>query len=423
MRLLLASITFALYFPIFILPILGYTGIRIFNPLMYSAILLFTLITIDFASSIIRNRNVLSLRIMNPMHKQLLLFEAYMIFIIYLKGAIDSSYKEAYQISLSIVVSFFILIYSYTRGYGRKFISVFDRLSLILGIFLSIQVLLSIYESITGAYFPSLFQNIATDISQRDILSVFGLSQFKLFGFQVGLHGLLFQANVFGSMLVFYNIVFLFRYFESKKRIFLFFLLLCLFTSIGNTTRFAIFTILISDLIVFSVIYKDVRVRFFTISGIFILSILYLNQLLIRWHFFFENTNTIQLRLDLWKYLLEIRIPEMSFIEKLFGCNLNDYLNFAIGFARKVSMENAYFNRFALSGFIGLVLYLWTFHVYLILMSRKSSDIRKLECSLIVICVILVSIFSATIFHFSNFIILTLLILKVGENQQSKYQY
>ena len=412
MNLLLVSITFALYFPIFILPVLGYTGIYIYNPLLYSALILLALISIDYASSVISDSQAFNLRTMPPIHKQLLFFDAYMILMIYFKGAIENCYKTAYQVSLSIVVSAFVLVYAYTRGYGHRFTAVFDKLSIIFGICLSIQTLLSIYESVTGAYFASPFWSLGTSIAHRDILQIFGMSQFRLFGFRLGLNGLLFQANIFASMLVFYNIVFLLRYFESRKRIFLFFLSLALFTAIGNTTRFAIFTILISDLIVFFKIYRDIKVKFFAVSGIIILAILYLNQLLMRWNVFFEKTNTIQSRLYLWRYFWDVKIPATSVVEKLFGTSLKDYLAFGADYG-KVSFENAYFQQFVLSGLIGLALYFVVLHVSPLWLNRKSSGLRKLGNSLIVICVILISIFSG-IFHFSTFIILTVLILRLG---------
>ena len=194
--------------------------------------------------------------------------------------------------------------------------------------------------------------------------------------------------------------------------IFLFFLSLSLFTAIGNTTRFAIFTILISDLIVFSKIYRDVKVKFFAVSGIIILAILYLNQLLMRWNVFFEKTNSIQSRLYLWRYFLDVKIPAMSVVEKLFGTGLKDYLAFGADYG-KVSFENAYFQQFVLSGLIGLALYFVVLHVSPLRLNRQSIGLRKLGSSLIVICVILISIFSA-IFHFSTFIILTVLILRLG---------
>ena len=409
---------------LFIIPILvqlffPLLNITLFNPYVYPILLLIFILFFYILNNFITSKKVY--KITNIFYLNLIIFNSFELITIFFKGLYDNDLLNAYRISLPFLGSLLIINLLKQKEILKEFNYklFFNKFSFYLGIFVIIQVLLSMYESVTGNYLVST--KYLGSNETRDILIIFGYSLSNLLGFRFLFGGIYFHHNVFGTVLLLYNFIFLIRYYESRKLIFLLFLTVVFIAVLGNTSRFAIFTIILTNLIIFYKIFKKTT-KFVIIPITVVLLSLYFNSLIHKWNLYFNQSNSLIVRENLWSYLFKTKILSFNLKETFIGLGIHDYINFASDFSGKSSLENTYLIQFVLLGIIGLSSFLFVFHIYPLLKARRIFGSEKIFIVLFVLNIFLPSLVGATFFYFPCYILLSIIYSKISFISKPSYK-
>lgn len=130
-----------------------------------------------------------------------------------------------------------------------------------------IQFACSMIESRTGQIFEKNSDEVLTNLDYRDLLLTDSGGGMHELGFNYGFSGLLGQANRFGVMLVFYNLLFMTQLRSQFRWIFGSLMGLVLLAALLNTTKTSIGTIAVTDLLYFT--FQGGRTRILRIVLVF----------------------------------------------------------------------------------------------------------------------------------------------------------
>lgn len=400
-------LTIALYFPMFgkIVPVVQDLP---FNFLYYSIALLIISTLIKILSEGKRYH-------ISPTVKYLFWFNVYFFVNISIKtlfaaGAMQQTFSRTAGPLFAIC---FILFMFQSKFVKQKEVFL-KHFSTVLGIVLILQTAISAYESITdttlGDYEIKVFlEGVSLEtkayLEGRDILNVFNLSQVDLFGFQIPFKGLIGQHNAFGSMLVFYNIIFLFDYLKHKRVLTVIFLVVTVFAIVGNTTRMAMVSILLSDMIVFLyLINRPWLRRFIIICGILLL-VLFGLDFYFKLDEIFVKTNTLLGRFDIWQYLINNYFYSTSLWALLIGLSGHELLKVGTTFIGRTlgSFENQFFSVYLLTGGIGLYLFIYSFFWIPKKCLKKLPSTERIIMVTLILSALLTSLTLDCILHYSSY--------------------
>lgn len=314
-----------------------------------------------------------------------------------------------------------IIFFSQQKEFGKSK-RFFEIIIVSVGIMLILQVFVSCIESVTntllGEYEISrntLGQGIIISSESRDVLSMIGLSQQSIFGFGIAFTGLIGQHNMFGLMLVFYNIFFLIQYQRSQRKYLLVFCAVVMFALIGNSTRAAIGITLICDYLFFLISSKTRALKY----GLCILCLFtlyagagYFYNLL---SYFYYESDSIASRFELWSQL-PLKPDGLSIL--VFGRSLDDYIMWALrvgnaveGYTFKGSAESEIFNLYLTYGVISLAMFVYIFcYVY----PRKlpvATNTERHTLTLFALAIVVMSLFFTGVIHYASYTLITLTIM------------
>ncbi|MBM3703115.1 MAG: hypothetical protein FJW63_09080, partial [Actinobacteria bacterium] len=305
----------------------------------------------------------------------LLAFCLYYIILLESKGLVSGLIRRTSDKALGVLLGLLIILVIHQSKVISKSEGFFKKLTFYIGILFLGQVCVSVFESISGNPIGNYEIKIYGGIRGRDPLAIFGLDQNAIFGFKLPFTGMIGQHNAFGNMLVFYNIIFLSQFVRNGSKYYLFLLATNIFAVIGNTTRVAIMSVLVSDIIVLIRSLKPKIVRDILsvlLSLFFIYFIIGIQSLA---ETYFPGSNSLISRFDRWVYLWEKVILPMDLLQLAIGLNSFDiqYIGFDFIGRTMGSYENQFYQLTIFSGFIGLFLFLCAF-VFLILIKLKDIE-------------------------------------------------
>ena len=414
MKFSIIVITFCIYFPIFIRPFLYKAGISILNPSLYSILLLLIVNFFIFFEPTQNKPRFIQLWLKNMLCRNFVVFNILVVVLLSLKGIYGQNLITPYRIAIPFVVSLLICLFVFIRHSYATFNIFFNKIALIAGIFLILQTGISLFESLDGEFIvpplaTSLSQIQSGNIAQRDFLYIFGVS-FRDVGLKKVFLGLLDQHNFFGSMLVFYNLMFLICFHQTGKKIYIIFSGIVLLAVLANTTRFAIISILISDLLI--MLNRSKRNKIFVGATLLFSLPLLIANLYQSFKEYFLYTNTIASRLDLWQFIIAETIDHMNILELIFGVDINDFLLIAFTHHGGLSYENAFLWLFMLTGSFGLAIFVYVFYINPMFRILDPCTRHKTCYLITTLSCLIISLVAETIFNISSYLILSLCILK-----------
>lgn len=334
--------------------------------------------------------------------------------------------------SHSFVASILILL-MVAQFNDSKQVYIFKILFGCISVIFLIQLALSAYESFIGEYFGAgaealsdltfydadpLEARFIANTLYSNMSSMLGLDAFN-FSFTM----MLGQHNAGGSQLVFYNLVFLFAYYSNKKIQYAILAGLVIVAVLLNTTRYALASIVITDLIFYIFIIKRRVFRQGEVRNLVVLSVLIVsvalvlmlsNQDLTNAISFSEerNLDTLNGRLDIydsvWQHLLEQDIAHM-FLGN-FGKEFTAVTISVLGVSR--NFESLLIHVYYAYGFVGLIVLLYCLRL-LVRQCNYLIEPYSYFLYLIVFNVIAISVISGLLFSYGIFTIVTILCLFV----------
>ena len=246
-----------------------------------------------------------------------------------------------------------------------------EKLFFIIGIIFIIQLTISCIESYYGTPFINYGYTTYNSIdintilfNKRSILGVFGID----LPFKFPISMLIGQWNWSAPLLVFYNLIFITMFKNSKSFYYGILCIAVLFAALINTTRAAIISIVITDLIVLFVMNERVKIKKFLILilTIYTGSITY-NSIVS----YFYRTDTLSSRFNYYSAYVDIFFNH--FVETIFGYGLIDGAKIgAIGRSSAGygggSFESFFFSFLFQYGLVSLLI----FCIFLISIFRKG---------------------------------------------------
>ena len=300
-----------------------------------------------------------------------------------------------------------------------------QRLLLIAAVIMVFQVAISMAESLRGESFVDHGEIGMGGLEGRDVLELTGLGLTDRFGFSLPFYGMLGQHNYFGSMLIGYNALWVAGFLLTNKRHFLALLAFTLLATLGNSTRTAILSVLLMDLVIFVqwIGGANLIVR----SGKLLLIILMIATVLYkiqdRFGDYAVDSNTFDGRLDLWTAVFQdLGAGMFSPLEWVFGATMEHVS--MIGFSWRGieigSVENQYLYMFCFGGVVGLILFTWAVSAPLILLRRRFSA----ETRTVIMGLLLSWLFSFITLdlhlHFASFVVYVAALFVLGVAADSR---
>jgi hypothetical protein len=367
-----------------------------------------------------------------PALKYLLLFNIYFFVNLSLKamfagGAAQQTFSRTGGPMFAIIFILFV----YQSGVLKRKDEFLKNIAMAFGIYMVLQTVISSYESLTdaslGEYEIKTFMEGVTEefkafMEGRDILNLFNLSQEELFGFRTPFKGMIGQHNYFGSMLAFLNTLFLYDYMKFRRTSSLIFLGVALFAIIGNTTRMAMITMLLSDLIVAVYLLNRPWLRKAVIVGGVIAGILFGLDFYLKVDEVFEKSNTLIGRVDIWAYLVNSYFYNSSVRSFFVGLTAGELLNVGVSFFGRTmgSYENQFFSVYLLTGSVGLSLFLYAFFIHPFRMIKRLEPEEKIILFSLMITAFLTSTTLDCILHYSSYSIFLIILMILGTNQPAQ---
>jgi len=410
MNILILFILLALYFPMFGKIIPGVQGLP-YNFVNYSILLLLLLMI----TNIYRFKKIDKFN-----GGMLIVFSVYYISNLWFKGITYGFVQELSAKSAGVFMGVLILILLNLFNIDQNKDRFYKKLTLPLGIALIFQFLISFYESKLGytlgsyeikVYSMGAFTNEYPAYGTRDLLLIFGLTSKQLFGLHFPFTGLIGQHNGFGTMLVFYNLLFLISFVRSRSKIFLLFLFVVMLSIIGNTTRIALLTIIISDLLtLYFILYKKRLLKNIIIISIIITAIFYASILYERISTYLLQSNTLLSRFDIWNSIINSFRFGLNVTQFLFGIDVKLLLTGEVAFMGGFlpSVENQFISIFLFSGIVGLILFLIVFIIYPVKNVYKSSGLEFFYLKLLAFSILLLAFTLDNLIHYASFVLIIL---------------
>ncbi len=404
-------IIFALYFPLFGKIIPGIKDLPWgFNKYSFLVMLIAVLSVLHKKTKFKINKEL----------KFFLYFNLLLLLSISIKSILANEIIYGSNIGMGFILSTLIIIYIVKSGIflNKDF---FPKLTKILGIFLFLQIIISVYESYTGhllgiyAVSNRYTTTLSALLPSRSVLELFNFNIYKVFGLSGPFEGLLGQYNMFGIMLIFYSIYFL-AYLEIyKNKEIKYYLILVFFGLIGNGTRSAL---LVATIIILLYVYNYLVVKkkySIIILNIFIISIiflLFLYPLINKIENFYYANDTMTSRIEIWgviiNYIHNLKIPQL-----LFGVDLDSFIRtFTYS-----STESVYLSVLILYGVVGLAYFFIVLTKIFRMKINNNIHNRLITNKLLVLGILLISLVMSGIFFYVNYILITLTFLIFNQKQ------
>ena len=301
-----------------------------------------------------------------------------------------------YFLSITII----LFLSNYRKNSLIKFL---ENVFYLVGVMFLIQFVLSAYESINYFYLDEAhnwalpyvekdYTTLPTDyvsIRKRWLPQIIGIDFGLLDYFRLPFSGLLGQANFWAVQLPFYNLIFLLMYHKTKRKYFLFLVFLVLAAILLNTTRSAIFTILLTDIIYMLFIGKSKKYNYMTISGAVILLFIYTADIVRNFLIYFKGSNTLTGRIE--TYISLLQYSRLSEIPLVWGYNVQQLLDIERYHLLGRGFESYFFDVLFYNGIFGLFLFIYLL-LKIMTQGRKFSTVNKYFSILIVINIIGISL-------------------------------
>lgn len=277
-----------------------------------------------------------------------------------------------YTLALAII----LYLSNNKKEYTLKFL---ERVFFFVGIFFIIQFALSIYESMNNMYFDNahnwaLTYGYSNSVRNRWLLQVVGLDFNFLNLFAHPFSGLLGQQNFWASQLPFYNLIFLYMFYKSRRRYFLFLIFLVLIAVLFNTTRAAIFTIFITDIIYKLFIDRSKKYNYIIILGSIILLCLIIIAYRNSFLSYLSQSDTLSIRLENYSLLKQFFVTRD--FPLLLGFDLKQLHKIENSYLDGFGFESYFFDVLFANGIIGLFLFVF-FLVRIVRQARKFTTTNK----------------------------------------------
>lgn len=364
-----------LYFVSFGTIILPNIGTKVFEVLVLIIMLFYLLLQPKQFKNIQLSRQTSYFHIY---HIFIIVYSCIIIFIVF----DDYTYVASSVVLISsfpLILSSLILLF-FSLKKAETGILIIEKMTVYIGIILVIQLFFSAYESITQHYFIAgykdftFFESSILVMQHKSILSVFNIPN----PFNSQFTGLLnISANIWGAQLVFYNLLFLFVYYNNRSQVIRFFVLLTMVAVFLNGGRFAIFTIVVTDFLFY---YKLAKNRKFFWGCSVLIAFLFLmnfSEIITEWQNYLSQTDTWTNRYIRYQFWTTDIISNID--KFIFGYGYKATLRYTLYSSNLAtgreygSTENLIFSIIFSQGIIGLsVFFFYVFTTY-----RKIHSLSK----------------------------------------------
>ena len=323
-----------------------------------------------------------------------------------------SIYMMGYISSITIIL--------FLSNYAKRHISIIlHNLSYVIGIMFIIQLGLSAYESINNIYLiesDGIWLSEYVDEAKyvkRSILPMMGVD-ISMFHFPFT--GMLSQWNHWGTQLPFYNLFFLYMIWKGKK-FFLPLIFLVIIASVMNTTRVGLASILITDYLFYSRIFRR-RNKLIPAMWLIIFFVsLFLGEVIYKnISEYLSSTDTLTSRILAYPVFLSYALDNFSSTLIGFGYREAGKLNIIFG----QGFESQIFSTLFYSGLLGLYLVTVFFTRVWIHGNRLPSSKRRFFNKLIILNMLGVSLTLNMVFTIHTFPFVTLIYImnSLSDNPQ-----
>lgn len=345
----------------------------------------------------------------------LFVFGIYMVATLWLKGLTTGYMQEMGSRVTGVVLGTLMLTLIYQSRaieLKRKF---FDRLFIMISVVFVFQTVISAYESANGTLLGDYEIPIYFSFDERDLFFVEGASITDLLGFSIPFTGMLGTHNTFGNMLMYYNLIFLSQFLFFRRKFYAALLALVVLATLGNTTRVALFLIVLCDMAAVFYFSKSKLIRrglvFITaLSGIWAISEFYVPFTL-----YLDQASSLFFRGDLWLYALRYVFESAASdpLSIFLGLDIETIFKFNYGFhgTRIASFENQFLAIFVYTGVIGLGLFFYVFFWFILKYSKHLPKEPRTIFLLLGATILLSSITLDVNLHYSSYVLIVLLYL------------
>lgn len=325
------------------------------------------------------------------------------------------------------------LIFYLQRVNAKDFNEIWYNISLWIGIIFLTQLFFSVLFSLYNieSVFDSFdWSGTRGGIISQDIYDISGrIAEFYFtkeieLPFQLVFTGLLGQHNHWGTQLPFYNLIFLYNYFQGNSKKF-YFILICLvtFAIVFNTSRFGIIAVIVTDvffLFLVSQMGKKIKkIILFLICFLFISNYNLVTENIER---MYELSSSFRTRENTW-VVIEREFYAGSLYNILFGSSADQISQMRQKLVWE-DFENLSYQILFEEGLIVFLIFIFIL-LKIIINAFKLSKLNKFTALFVVVNIIFVSAWSNVFFRYSSYLLAILTLLGVYGNQTNlnKSQY
>ena len=296
-------------------------------------------------------------------------------------------YQTIYLIPITLV----LFLSHYKNNSIIKFL---ENVFYLVGVMFLLQFILSAYESINNIYLDPIHNWALNHITSHSIrskwlLQVIGIDFSLLDRFIHPFSGLLGQSNFWAVQLPFYNLIFLYMHYKTRRKYFMLLVVLVFSAILLNTTRSAIFIILVTDIFYMLFIGESKRFNYVTIGGVVILLFIYIGDIVYNFIIYFEQSDSLTGRLATYNTLSQFSM--LSEIPLIWGYSVPQILNIEYVYLGGMGFESYFFDVLFYNGIFGFLLFIYLL-MKILKQGRKFSTINKYFSFLIVMNIIGISL-------------------------------
>jgi hypothetical protein len=342
-----------------------------------------------------------------------IVFGVYCFLVMLSKGVVAGDWLVGFHLPEGLLLGTLIIFWLIYSNALVKYEEFLNKLTSSLGLFLFLQVMISVYESYYGRAVGRPSGEFFS-LAQRDMLSLFGTSLTSLFGLQTAFTGLMGQYNIFGVVLTFYNLLFLKQFVETRRVIFLLLMILVFVAVIGNSTRACFLAVLITDLLALVAFVRKGFLKYLVVLALSVLIVSVVSDIASGWEAYISRSDTLTFRFQVWNYVSSY-VPQNP-MSILFGLPLSilyDISSTIWGGGTLGSYENQYLRLYVYNGLIGLFLFVYLFIISPIVNVRPLDKNDKIISRLFGLNVLLTSLTLDVFDYFAAYLLAMLLYLSL----------
>jgi O-antigen ligase len=335
---------------------------------------------------------------MNASFKKVILVNSFFILIILYQMVTLEDFSAIYwmiMVPFLLGIELFVLFSAKETSYNVYLI---ERVMKYVLVCFYIQLILSVYESLSGSFLIHAYDEYLQVRSQDSFESRFILSNLPgpinpFTYLKLGLSGLHGQHNGWAFQLPFYNLLTAFAYIRTNKRFFLYTMILVLMAQMLNTTRTGILAIFVTDVLVYMKFFyrKKAVVRTITVVAVVAIPVfLGLSATIYNYfadYFMKGGSDTLSIRIDMWRSAIYHLTSGGFFL--LTGLGYAEAGRLALSFvllggyeSQLSSLENVFLDVLFLYGVIGLALFVY--FVRVLIWKRADKTYRYFNLLLVV---------------------------------------